>query len=78
MNTPLTTSKDIIITILQSEPFRKFTLSDLQRQLPDHSEADIEKTMVDLFQGGENGIIADGTHGADGEPDVEWLSYFED
>jgi len=41
-------------------------------------EAEIHDAMVELYQGHERGIVADGVHKLDGGIDVRWISYYGD
>ena len=69
-----------ILPILKSEPFRRFSESELQSQLqPAQSLPDINKAMVELYVGTEQGIIGEGSFSlSGGSPMVKWLSYFGD
>ena len=42
-------------------------------------EAEIDYAMVELYQGHERGVVADGDHDRlDGGIDVRWVSYYGD
>ena len=41
-------------------------------------EAEIHDAMVELFQGGERGIVGDGDHREDGGIEVRWMSHYGD
>jgi hypothetical protein len=64
VSTTITNSQ--ILSILQSDPFRRFSMSDLQPHLPAQSLPDLQKAMVE----GKNEVA--------GNVRVGWLSYFGD
>ena len=70
-----------ILTILKSEPFRRFSTSDLHTHLPTQSLPDLQaenllqKAMVELYEGTEQEVIGEGIFRlSDGSPIVKWLS----
>jgi hypothetical protein len=69
-----------ILKILRSNPFSRFSMSQLEHHLsPALSDQDIHSAMVELFQGGEPEIVADGVHDMkDGSVEVRWVSYYGD
>jgi len=71
-----------ILAILKTKPFKKFTEQELQSELqesgilPAQSKAAIQKAMLELYKGVEQGVVSEGKIEPDGTVRVEWLSYF--
>jgi len=79
-STDMTTTEQIL-KILHSHPFSRFSMSKLKPHLSPttlSSDQEIHNAMVELFQGGERGVIAEGDHRADGNVAVRWVSYYGD
>lgn len=57
---PTTATVVQVLSILQSDPFRRFSMSEIQPQLPAQSLPDLQKTMVELYEGLRKGLLGKG------------------